>query len=457
MYRSIRGLEGGEVYRYTSSISHDHRIYRDVVAVLMAHALHLREKGLIPGDSWDRVRSSLLQLASTPPSEVLKPGYEDVFEAIEAWLSRSIGEDAGWIWLGRSRNDHVAAALRLYTLRAGYKILVESARLRVALAEKAAEQGNVILPGFTHGQASQVLTGSCLFTAYEEAVEEVEVLLEAALGASLKSPLGAGAGAGSVAPLDEARLAQLLGFTRVYSSPYYASGSRLFLESVLASLAVLGVEASRIAEDLIALAELGVARLPRGHIATSSIMPHKENPATLEIVRSLGSRLIGLAQAGLGIPLKLRYSYNLDLQEANPVLYQALDDAALVVEALASVVKGVELDPGKGAKLVEELRPWSSELAETIAVRDKVPLRSAYSMVAKAIVEGRLVELAGEYGLDPARIPEARRTGCSRERMERVVGERLDSARRVLGERVERLRRLENVMEGLASLLRGRS
>ncbi len=457
MYRSIRNLEGGEVYRYTSSIGHDHRIYREVVTVIIAHALHLREKGLIPEGVWDRVRSSLLQLSSIQPGEVLKPGYEDIFEAVEAWLSKAIGDDAGWIWLGRSRNDHVAAALRLYTLRAGYKVLAESAKLRVALAEKAVEHRDVILPGFTHGQASQVLTGACLFTAYEEAVAEAETLVEAALRASHKSPLGAGAGAGSIAPLDEARLAQLLGFTHIYSSPYYASGSRLFLESTLAALAVVGVEATRIAEDLIALAELGVARLPRGHIATSSIMPHKENPATLEIIRSLGSRLLGLAQAGLGVALKLRYSYNLDLQEANPVLYQALDDATLVLEALASVVNGVQLDPEMGARLVGELRPWSSELAETIAIRTQIPLRRAYSTVAKAIVEGRLEDLAREHDLDPARVPEARRAGCSKARMEAVLEERLGSARVALEERLDTLRELEERLESLVSLLRGQS
>ena len=254
---------------------------------------------------------------------------------------------------------------------------------------------------------------------------------------SLESPLGAAAGAGSLVGLDEEWIASSLGFKTVYSSPYHAAGSRFFLESILAGLMLLGVEASRIAEDLISLAEAGLARIPDSHIATSSIMPHKRNPVTLEVVRARSSRLLGAAVAGLGIPLKLRLSYNLDLQEANQVLYGAVEDAVLIAEVLRDLAAGLELDPGQGRRLAEAYKPWSSELAEAIALRESIPLRRAYTMVAEAYRGGGVEDLSRRYGVDHGTVAVLRRTGCSRDRIRGVLEARMrileEDSRRVEG------------------------
>ncbi len=445
-YRELRGFKGDLVYRYTSSIDHDHNIYRHVVKVMGAHLIALKEAGVLSRDDYSMIARELVELWHGDPAEVLKGDYEDVFEAIESRLHESIGPKAGWIALGRSRNDHVSAVLRLYTIEALAQVSKTLVNLREKLLDAALKYFNAILPGYTHGQPSQVISGACLFQAYEEALSEANEVVLHAIQLASKSPLGSGAGGGTMVDLDEDLLARLLGFRDKYSSPYHAVASRMFLHYAAQSLALVMVEVSRIAEDLISLSQPGVeiVELPEEHIATSSIMPHKANPVTLEIMRARASEALASLHSIAAIQLKLRYSYNLDLQEANRHLYNLAATTIQSIEALTDLITGISINEDKALEVLHRYKPWTAEVAEKHSLESKIPLRQAYEKTAQSIMKGTLQDL------NPQEILEIRRTGCTLERTKERIRQ---SIRKMEEHKKETIRHLETIEKTTQTIL----
>ena len=415
-YREIVGIgSGGPVYEYTTSIAHDEEIFREAVLVLAAHGLHLAEKGLIPREAACRILAALLEALEKGPQGVLRPGFEDVWEALEAWLTEKAGDSAGYLWLGRSRNDHVSAALRLYAVERLAETMVSLVEARRALIDSAARHRGVPVLLHTHSQPSQLASLDCLLLAWEESLASGFRILSSIMGLVDRSPLGASAGAGTLAPLEPGRLAWLLGFRGTLGNPVYAAGSRLDVSAAAAAAALLLVEESRIAGDLMLYSSpyVAAARLPAGHVATSSVMPHKRNPATLEVLRARAARAAGLLAGLLGVQKGLPSGYSLDLQEANPLLYTLLRDAADSTRVLADLLAGLEWDTERLERLAEEYMAWGAELAEAIALKTGKPFRSAYAEAAAAIRRGEARGLLEKLGYhSPLELVAARSTGC---------------------------------------------
>ena len=417
-YREIVRLsrDSALAYEYASSISHDDEIYTYVVYVLIAHTLHLYHRGIVPSRAACLTLRALLEALEKRPGELLEPSYEDVFEALEDWLEQRTNSESAHVWIGRSRNDHVSAALRLYTLNMVAEALhwILQARLHlINLAEKHHDTPALL---HTHQQPSQLATLGCILLAWEEALASAYKLLYNTLSLVDRSPLGASAGAGTLAPISPDELARLTGFSSLINSSLYATGSRLDITAAALAAAALLVEASRIAGDLIMLSSpyVGVIRIPEGHIATSSIMPHKRNPVTLEVLRARAARAAGLVASLLAIQKGLPYGYNLDLQEANPVIYAVLRDAAEASRVLASLFSGLEFDKEKLRALAETYTAWGAELAELLALKTGKPLREAYREVAARLQDGSISELFKELSVaSPLELVSMRRTGCN--------------------------------------------
>ncbi|NOZ88609.1 MAG: argininosuccinate lyase [Crenarchaeota archaeon] len=455
-YRELVGLGGGSVvYEYTSSIPHDREIFREAVLVLSAHLLHLRERGLIPGEAACRLAEALREALARGPG-LLEGGYEDVWEALEDWLQRRAGEAAGFLPLGRSRNDHVSAALRLYSLRMLAELLRWLVEARRALLEAAGRLEGVPVLFHTHSQPSQLATLDCLLLAWEESLASSFQLASAAAGLVDRSPLGASAGAGTLAPLEPGRLAWLLGFREAIVNPLYAAGSRFDVSAAAAAAALFLVEASRIAEDLMLYSSpyVGAARLPEEHVATSSVMPHKRNPATLEVLRARAARAVGLLAGLLSVQKGLPSGYSLDLQEANPLLYMVLRDAAEAAWLLADLLPRVEWSRERLEELAERYMAWGAELAEALALKTGRPFREAYAEAAAAIREGRAGELLKSLGYaSPFELVAARSTGCrpgagraeALQRLERDAAEAERLYSRVVGSMQRLLEKLGEV------------
>ncbi len=429
-YRELKGLRGESVYKYSSSLEHDVHIAKYVALVTGAHLRELHRLGYVSTEALERALKVLKSVYENPES-LPKTGYEDVFEYLEDMLQRKIGREALWLPLGRSRNDHVAAALRLYVADTMTSMATTLASVVKAFLDKAREE-RVPIVGFTHGEPSFIIDSPCLFLSYAESLADSLPLIRAVLEVACKSPLYAAAGAGTLAPVDEERVASMLGFRATYHSPYYAVGSRAFLEAAALALSLACTETSRIAEDFIAMHGLRLVRIPEDHIATSSYMPHKENPVTLEAARAFSMRCISAAQAVILVASKLRYSYNLDFQEASQTYTDALGFALKAINILGEVAAGVEIIEDNAYRMIEERIPYTAEEAEDRSLERGVPLRLEYARAARSMrkLRGNILR-----GLELA---QKRKTGCSPAR----IAARIESLERSVEEGLSEIRKL---------------
>lgn len=393
MYRRelLGEVSDPEVQAYASSMKDDVSIAKEVVEVMLAHVRELGEKGLMPGDAVVKVTHALTELLKDP-SPLFEIEAEDVHEALEKYLADKVGSDAGWVGLGRSRNDHVAAALRLRMLKSVNELIEAIRGLREALIRKALENLDTLMPAFTHLQPAQVTTLAHYLAWVEGSLATYEGVLRFIANEVLsESPLGSGACVTTNAPLDREALAKKAGFTRIVTNSIRGAGGRDFLMITSAILTCLSVTLSRFAEDLVVFTtpQFNYLGVPRDFLATSSLMPHKKNQVVAEITRSWGGESIGHLTSLLAIVKGVPSGYSLDLQEANKHAIKLADRTLETVKILRKLVKGIEPVKGRLLEDVEKYPVLATDYAELISIRKGIPYREAHALVAKAIRKSR--------------------------------------------------------------------
>ncbi len=373
------------VQGYTSSVEHDTVIAREVVEAAMLHVTMLRESRLLDEETACRLLGALEALRREPGRliEAMR-GYEDIHEALEAVLEELAGREAARSFpLARSRNDHVAMALRLWGLRMLERICREAVGLAETLLRRSEELADAPFPLHTHFQPAQVGTAGHWLASYAEAVIDALGVLAEVGEVTARCTLGSGPAAGTTVPVDRSACP-----LPPAADTLYATGSRLFANLAIASLAALATELSRFAADVVLLSHpsIGAVRLPDELVSTSSAMPHKRNPVVAEVLRARAARLAGLAAAALAVNHGLPSGYSLDLQEENPVYYQALRDALEALEAARLLAEKLEVDPEAIKRMVEGGAVLTSlEAAEKLTLEKRVPFRDAYMEVAEAV------------------------------------------------------------------------
>ncbi len=383
MYRKPGfGDQPNWIREYTSSLEFDRKIYNAVVLTALAHLFHLWEKGLIPEEAGSALK--YLVDALDREDDVLSGKFEDVHEALEAWLLNKAGKHAGWLAYGKSRNDQVSTALRLTLRREIIRLLWEINRLRGTLLGKAEKNLSVLIPAFTHLRPAQPSTAAhyLLYVEREASVHwsTLWYLLREVIDLS---PLGSGPVAGSSVPLDRGRLAELLGFSGVEENTIFATGSRTFASLVLESIASLAVALSRVAEDLIVWStpQFSIVRLPDRHVSTSSIMPQKRNPVTLEVIRAIAGDILGSLTSFLTITKGTPSGYNLDLQEANKHIFEPLEKIINAIRVLSDLIDDLEFREMRDVELLAQ------DIAEKLVKERGVTYREAHFLLAKALRE----------------------------------------------------------------------
>jgi argininosuccinate lyase len=341
-------------------------------AATLEHAKRLRAAGILDGDELADVEAKLDVLE--PPG----PEDEDVHSAIE----RQLGDVGRKIHAGRSRNDQVAAAMRLY-VRAACAEADEWIRgFCAAILDRAEADAETPMPGYTHLQRAIPVTVGHHLLAWIEMLERDLARFAAADAAATPSPLGSGALAGSTLPLAAPAGPQ----TR---NSLDAVADRDFALDYLYACTVLFTHLSRIGEEVVlwATSEFGFVKLPEAAATGSSMMPHKLNPDVAELVRgkagTMIGRLIGLLAVVKGLPL----AYDRDLQEDKPPVFAARRDVKLALGALAVLVDGLELDRGRLAAACEDPLLRATDKAEDL-VRGGVPFRDAHEQVAVEVRAG---------------------------------------------------------------------
>jgi argininosuccinate lyase len=398
-YRSFLGESKDFVEKFFSSLEEDKDFARYAAMVMLAHVKELIKRGIVSKEQGQGIVKALQEIVEsngeTLYSWIKAKGYvfEDVFEALEAYLHAVNDEVADFIAIGRSRNDHVAAVLRLYVRDRVLQVLDKLLLLRKVFASKAMDYRNSIIPYFTHAQIAQCGSAAIYFLSYEHTFTQITELLLNGLKLLNECPLGSGAAAGAGIYIDVESLSKALCFDS-FAPPYYATGSRLFILYYLNSLSLLMLELSRFAEDMIMLSNTTptVVKVPSTHIATSSIMPHKRNLVTMEILRAKTAITLGLNTAAEAIYKGLPYGYNLDFQELNNVLRQAFNYVLESLDAVIDFVQGVEILSEKSKGVIESTPCWSSDVAEYLAITSNTPIRRVYYILARIFKECEVID-----------------------------------------------------------------
>ena len=308
---------------------------------------------------------------------MLSPDDEDVHTAIE----RLLGDVGRKIHAGRSRNDQVAAAFRLYVADAAAEARAAIAELAAVVLDRAEADAETPMPGYTHLQRAQPVTVGHHLLAWVEMLERDLIRFAAAATAAAPSPLGAGALAGSTLELPSP--------PNQLRNSLDAVADRDFALDYLYAAALCFVHLSRIGEELVlwTTAEFGFARLSEDTATGSSMMPQKLNPDVAELVRGKAGtaigRLTGLLATVKGLPL----AYDRDLQEDKAPVFAARADLAGALAALAALVRGLELDRARLAEAAGDPALLATDAAEAL-VREGMPFRDAHERVAGAVRDG---------------------------------------------------------------------
>lgn len=370
---------GGPARSFMSSLDADERIFEADLAVDRAHVIMLAETDIIDED----LAGDLLDALDTVESRGYDalPGGEDVHAAIETAVIEEVGPDGGSLHTARSRNDEVATCIR-YRLRLDLLEAIDALlRARETMLEEASDERGTVLPGYTHLQPAQPTTVAHWLCGYEQALSRESARLFDLYDRVNRSPLGAAAFAGTTFPINRNRTAELLGFEGVLENTMEAVSTRDFLLEAAGALSSTSIVLSGIATDLTIFANRGLVELDDDFASTSSIMPQKKNPDTMELVRACTGDAIGgynaIATSLKGLPR----AYNRDLQRVTPHIWRVVDtvtEATVVTEGTVATltwdVNALESAAGEGFTT-------ATSVADTIT-RAGVPFRTAHEIVA---------------------------------------------------------------------------
>ena len=349
-----------------------------------AHARGLARIGVLDNDQAEAMVASLDKLAGAFQAGefVLDERHEDGHSAIERWLVEHLGEIGGRIHAGRSRNDQVAVALRLYMKdRLAVLAHIFATVARVCL-DRAGSETDVPLPGHTHLQQAMPSSLGLWWAGHAEAFIDNAELARMIDGWLDASPLGTASGFGVNFPLDRDGVAKELDFKRLVVNPQYAQNSRGKTElRALDALAAATGDLRRISWDLSLFAsqEFGFVKIPAKFCTGSSIMPNKLNPDTVELLRSLHASVVG-ARAELEAVLSLPSGYQRDLQDTKPPLIRAFTRALAGLGLLPDLLAGLEWQPERmRAAIAPELH--ATDRANELVAKGQ-PFRDAYRQAA---------------------------------------------------------------------------
>ena len=373
-------FSGGPARGFLSSMAQDRRLFEADLAVDRAHVVMLTEQEIIDEDSATVILDAL-DSVETAGYDALEG--EDIHAAIETAVIERVGPEGGRMHTARSRNDEVATCIR-YRLREDLLRSTEATlALREALCDRMHEHRETTMPGYTHRQPAQPTTVAHFLSSYAQALARDTDRLLRAYDRTNRSPLGAAAFAGTPFDIDRERTAELLGFDSVLRNTMDAVSTRDFLVEATSALSNLSITLSGLAADLVEFAADGYVELHDDYASTSSIMPQKKNPDTLELVRACA----GDASAGLnGLLTTLKglpRAYNRDLQRAMPHAWAAVDAVTPAIEVAAGAVTTATWDEGALAAAANAGFSTATGVADLLAMNG-IPFRTAHEILAHA-------------------------------------------------------------------------
>ncbi|WP_138512253.1 argininosuccinate lyase [Maricaulis alexandrii] len=375
-----------------ASIDVDKRMADQDIDGSLAHAQMLGETGVISSEDAAAIRAGLekvrteIHAGDFPWSAAL----EDVHMNVEARLKEIIGEPAGRLHTGRSRNDQVATDFRLWLRDACDRIDAMLAAYQKALVDQAAAHVDQVMPGFTHLQTAQPVSLAHHLLSYVEVAQRDRGRFADARKRLNESPLGCAALAGTAFPIDRDMTARALGFDRPMANSLDGVAARDFALEVLSAAAICAVNLSRFAEEIVlwCTRRFQFATLSDAWSTGSSIMPQKRNPDAAELVRAKPGRIIGSLTGLLTVVKGLPLAYSKDLQEDKAPVFQAIDDLELALLSMAGMAADLSFNGAAMEEAAGEAYSDATDLADWVVRELGKPFRDAHH------ISGSIVKLA---------------------------------------------------------------
>lgn len=376
-----------EVQAYTESISFDWKLWKHDIRGSIAHATMLAKVGILTQGEASQIIRGLESIGSEIERGKFqwKVELEDVHMNIEAALTSRVAA-AAKLHTARSRNDQVATDIRLWLkdeIRSIQGLIKKLQKSLVSLGEK---YKTLPIPGYTHLQRAQPVLVPHVLLAYVEMLQRDLTRLEDCRDRMDVCPLGSGAIAGTSLPIDRKLTAKLLGFREVSPNSMDAISDRDFLAEFLFAVSLCGVHLSRLSEDLIiwSSAEFGFIRISDSHTTGSSLMPHKKNPDVAELCRGKSGKMIGNLMGLLVLLKGLPMTYNRDLQEDKPFLFESAETLSTSLSVVAGMMDATAFIPEACERAISDVHLLATELADFL-VKQGVPFRLAHHAVGAAV------------------------------------------------------------------------
>jgi argininosuccinate lyase len=386
---------------FTSSLEFDRRIFKADILCNQAHTTMLKNQGIISPQDADRILAALNELQIEGICALdMDPSVEDIHMAVENYVTAKIGESAGFMHTGKSRNDQVATDLRLALKEEIEEILTDLLKCIQIILDKAYDHRETVMVGYTHLQHAQPTTFAHYILSYAQALKRDYERLKDAYKRVDMSPLGSAALTTTSFPINREMTRELLGFNQLLENSIDAVSSRDFMAETVFSLVLLTSTLSKICEEMILWStyEFGMIEISNKFSSTSSIMPQKKNPDVAEVARAKTAAVQGELMTILTILKSLPQSYNRDLQEVTPHMWNAVDTSHLMLNITREMLFTAEFKQERGKELAQGNFSTATELADLMVREKNLPFRIAHQIV------GRTVTKALDNGIKPKEI-----------------------------------------------------
>jgi len=376
------------VQEYNASIPFDHILYPYDIKGSIAHVTMLAEQGIVTREESLQIIRCLEEIKQDIDQGKIEFNIEDedIHMTVEKELIKRIGDVGRKLHTARSRNDQVAVDTRMYLkdeIRQIYGLLQD---LGMAIVEKAKENVDCIMPGFTHLQHAQPVTIGFHFMAYFQQIKrDMERLLDCYKRVDC-CPLGACALAGTTLPIDRRKTAELLGFGDICDNAMDAVSDRDFIVEFISFAALCMTHLSRFAEEFILWnsQEFGFISIDDAFCTGSSIMPQKKNPDIPELMRGKAGRVFGHLMSTLTMLKGLPLAFNKDMQEDKEALFDTVKTVKSSIQIFAALIKKTSFNYDKIASQMEKGFLNATDLAEYL-VSTGIPFRTAHELVGKMV------------------------------------------------------------------------
>ena len=370
------------------SVHFDWRLAPYEIEVNLIHLKNLVDQGVVSKENGKKIENALLDLAKDIGSGSFKytDKDEDVHSAIERGLTERCGEVGGAIRAGRSRNDLVVTDFKLYLIDHLLEIASQISAMVKVINTQAANNLDVIAPGFTHTQHAQPITFAQELSKHSHALlRDIDRIFDW-LKRNSFSPFGAGALAGSSIQPNPDKVAKDLGFSGAMANSIDAVGDRDFAAEALFNLAMLGVHLSKIGEEFVlwSSTEFGWVKIADAYSTGSSIMPQKKNADIAELARGKSGRFIGNLTSLLVVLKGLPFAYNRDLQEDKEPVFDSVDQLLILLPAITGMIETAQFDSAAISKGAADGFSLATEIADFLA-KKQIPFATAHEVAGECV------------------------------------------------------------------------